>query len=212
MSKSKNKKPKLSKDQSLSKKIQEISKSTGVCESDVRKVLEWTGTDQPPQAQSSNGTIFQHSETYTLYTDGSCQPNPGTGGWAYILRNNNTGEDIVMSGGERYTTNNRMEMLAVVNGLKQLKHPTKVEIVSDSKYVIDGMSQWMISWKNRGWTKLNGPIMNLELWKELDRLTDIHTVTYKWIKGHNKHKENEQCDQLAVQYRNKLRHHQTNEQ
>ena len=134
----------------------------------------------------------------TLYTDGACEPNPGKGGWAFILRNNETGKELAESGFVLNTTNNRMEMLPVIQGLRKLKCPCNVTVVSDSKYVVNGISSWMKSWKKNGWTKKGG-IKNLDLWQQIDELVSIHDVTCKWIKGHSGHKENEMCDFMAVQ-------------
>lgn len=134
-----------------------------------------------------------------LFTDGGCSGNPGPGGWAYILRHPKSGKEVEKSGGERETTNNRMEMTAVIEGLKALKKPSSVEIVTDSQYVGQGMTEWMPKWKSRGW-KLPGnkPVKNLDLWQELDRLICTHKVHFTHVRGHTGHPENERCDELAV--------------
>ncbi len=137
-----------------------------------------------------------------LFTDGACSGNPGPGGWGYILRHPASGKEIERSGGEANTTNNRMEMLAVIEGLKSLTRPTTVEIVSDSKYVLQGLEEWMPRWKKNGWRRKEGnqfkPVKNVELWQELDQLVNQHKITFTYVKGHAGHPENERCDELAV--------------
>lgn len=134
-----------------------------------------------------------------LYTDGACSGNPGPGGWAFILRRVGTGEVIERSGGERATTNNRMELMSVIAGLDTLEGPSRVELYSDSQYVCKGLSEWLDQWKSRGWRRgRNEKVKNVDLWQRLDRLRDIHELSTHWIRGHNEHPENERCDQLAV--------------
>lgn len=134
-----------------------------------------------------------------LFTDGACSGNPGPGGWAFILRHPASGKEIERSGGEARTTNNRMELRAVIEGLTALTRPSKVEVWSDSKYVLNGLREWMDSWKARGWrTADKKPVKNKELWEELDHLKSKHDMTFHWIEGHAGHPENERCDQLAV--------------
>ena len=137
--------------------------------------------------------------TVELFTDGACSGNPGPGGWAFILRDQQTGKEVVESDGDPSTTNNRMEMLAVINGLLSLKKPAHVILWSDSQYVVKGLQSWMDGWKKKGWKRgRNEPVMNLELWKMLDRLRQIHRIEPRWVRGHNEHPENERCDRLAV--------------
>ncbi|MCA9289706.1 MAG: ribonuclease HI [Phycisphaerales bacterium] len=137
--------------------------------------------------------------TVELYTDGACSGNPGPGGWAYILRHPSTGKVVEHSGGEPATTNNRMELLAVIYGLESLERPCRVEVYSDSQYVTKGLSEWMDGWKARGWRRsAKEPVKNVELWKRLDALRATHTIITHWIRGHNEHPENERCDRLAV--------------
>ena len=135
-----------------------------------------------------------------LYTDGACSGNPGPGGWAYILRHNQSGKESEKAGGEASTTNNRMELSAVIEGLLTLKNPCVVEVYSDSQYVCKGLMEWMDGWKAKGWRrgKKNQPVLNTDLWKQLDELKNRHELTCHWIRGHNEHPENERCDQLAV--------------
>lgn len=132
-----------------------------------------------------------------LYTDGACSGNPGPGGWAFILKR--SGEVIERSGGERATTNNRMELMSVIEGLDALEGPSRVELYSDSQYVCKGLSEWLDQWKTRGWRRgRNEKVKNVDLWQRLDRLRDIHELSPNWIRGHSEHPENERCDQLAV--------------
>lgn len=134
-----------------------------------------------------------------LYTDGACSGNPGPGGWAYILRHKATGSEREDSGADPETTNNRMELIAVIEGLSALKKPSVVELYSDSKYVLNGLSEWMASWKKRGWkTASKQPVKNLDLWQRLDELSQIHVINFHWVQGHAGHPENERCDRLAV--------------
>ena len=137
-------------------------------------------------------------KTVTLYTDGACSGNPGPGGWGAILEY--MGIEKEFSGGEAQTTNNRMELTAVIEGLKKLKEPCVVELYSDSKYVIDGLEKgWAKSWQSRGWKKADKkPALNPDLWEQLLALTDIHTMHYHWVKGHADNPKNNRCDQLAV--------------
>jgi len=139
----------------------------------------------------------------TLFTDGACSGNPGPGGWAYILRHGPSGKEKEVSGCEAETTNNRMELLAVIEGLEALKRACRVELVTDSEYVGKGITQWMPKWKRNHWRrggKPNGPpVKNVELWKRLDAQIQRHQVDYTPVLGHTGHVENERCDELAVQ-------------
>lgn len=137
-------------------------------------------------------------KSVTVYTDGACSGNPGPGGWAAILTYN--GHEKELSGGEASTTNNRMELSAVIAGLEQLKEPCAVTLTSDSKYVCDAITKgWARSWKKNGWRKSDkSPALNADLWERLLTLLDIHQVKVVWVKGHAGHPENERCDKLAV--------------
>jgi ribonuclease HI len=131
-----------------------------------------------------------------LYTDGACSGNPGPGGWGCILRFKGTEKELC--GGEPDTTNNRMEMKAVMAGLAALKRPCTVAVYTDSQYVQKGISEWIWGWKKRGWkTADNKPVKNADLWQELDALVKNHKVTWHWVKGHAGHPENERADELA---------------
>lgn len=142
------------------------------------------------------------SPTVHLFTDGACSGNPGPGGWAYVLRHLRTGTEKEAYGAERETTNNRMELTAVVKGLQALRRPCQVELFTDSVYVGKGLTQWMPGWKARGWMRRDGkklvPVKNVDLWQSLDELLGIHQVKYTRVAGHSGHPENERCDQLAV--------------
>jgi ribonuclease HI len=137
-----------------------------------------------------------------LFTDGACSGNPGPGGWAFILRHPVSGKELERSGAERETTNNRMEMIAVIRGLEALKRPARVELLSDSTYVGKGLSEWLPKWKANGWRRREGkqfkPIKNEDLWRRLDELMARHQVTFTHVRGHAGHPENERCDTLAV--------------
>jgi len=140
--------------------------------------------------------------TVHLFTDGGCSGNPGPGGWAFLLRHPATGKTLERSGGERETTNNRMELTAVVEGLTALKKPTHVELFTDSVYVGKGMSEWMPKWKAAGWKRKERnrlvPVKNEDLWRLLDAQLARHQVKYTRVAGHSGHPENDRVDELAV--------------
>jgi ribonuclease HI len=137
-----------------------------------------------------------------LFSDGACSGNPGPGGWAFILRHAASGKEMEESGGQPQTTNNQMELLAVIRGLQKLKKPCTLEIITDSQYVGKGLSEWMPKWKRNGWRRKVGKkfeeVKNVELWQELDQLLAPHDVTFTHVRGHAGHAENERCDELAV--------------
>lgn len=137
-------------------------------------------------------------KTITLYTDGACSGNPGPGGWGAILQYN--GVEKELSGGESETTNNRMELTAVIAGLQALKEPCIVELYSDSKYVIDALQKrWVYGWRARGWVKSDKkPALNVDLWEQLLALLERHQVRYHWVKGHAENPYNNRCNELAV--------------
>ncbi len=134
----------------------------------------------------------------TIFTDGACSGNPGAGGWGTIL--DYKGKRKELSGGAAQTTNNRMELTAVIEGLKALKEPCRVTVITDSKYVANGINLgWAEFWKSHGWRKSDKkPALNPDLWDELLKLVEKHEVVFYWIKGHAGHSENERCDELAV--------------
>lgn len=131
-----------------------------------------------------------------VFTDGACKGNPGPGGWGVLLRMGPHEKE--MSGGDAETTNNRMEMTAVIQGLNALTEPCSVTLCTDSRYVIDGITKWIYGWKRNGWKSASKkPVANEDLWRELDQATAKHTIEWKWVRGHNGHAENERVDQLA---------------
>ena len=161
--------------------------------------METPPSNPPAQTTAAQTTALRRVE---LYTDGACSGNPGPGGWAFILRDSKTRKELVGSGGERTTTNNQMEMRAVIEGLSSLKKGCDVHLYSDSKYVLQGLQEWMAGWKKKGWVRIEGgkrkPVKNVELWQQLDELVARHKLTYHHVRGHSGHIENERCDQMAV--------------
>jgi ribonuclease HI len=133
-----------------------------------------------------------------MYTDGACRGNPGKGGWGVLLRFG--AAEKTLYGGEALTTNNRMELTAVIKGLEALNKPCSVLVTTDSKYVLSGMTEWMPNWKKRNWkTASKKPVLNVDLWQQLDAQVQQHDVSWEWVKGHSGHPENELADQLANQ-------------
>lgn len=131
-----------------------------------------------------------------IFTDGACKGNPGPGGWGALLRMGEHEKEI--AGGEAETTNNRMELTAAIRGLGALTEPCRVELYSDSKYVLDGMTKWVEGWKKRGWVNASKkPVRNADLWHELIDVAARHEVSWHWVRGHSGHPENERADQLA---------------
>lgn len=138
------------------------------------------------------------TEKIDIYSDGACKGNPGPGGWGALLVSGGHRKEIC--GGELDTTNNRMEMIAVIRALEQIKRPSRVRVHTDSQYVQKGVSEWMDGWKRRNWRKADGkPVKNQDLWRALDALGSTHTIEWKWVKGHAGHPENERADALANQ-------------
>jgi ribonuclease HI len=135
-------------------------------------------------------------KTVEIFTDGACRGNPGPGGWGAVLRYDGTEKTI--HGGEPDTTNNRMEMLAAIMALSALKQPCTIVLWTDSNYLCKGISEWLPGWKLRGWkTSQKKPVKNVDLWQRLDELAQTHHITWKWVKAHNGHRENEMADALA---------------
>lgn len=131
-----------------------------------------------------------------MYTDGACSGNPGPGGWGTVMMSGRHRKE--MSGGERETTNNRMEMTAIIVGAEALKRGCRVDIYTDSTYVMKGMTEWLDGWKKRGWrTASRQPVKNVDLWQRLERALDRHEVTWHWVRGHSGIPENERADELA---------------
>lgn len=131
-----------------------------------------------------------------IYTDGACRGNPGPGGWGALMRSGKHEKELW--GGEAHTTNNRMEMTAVIESLKALKRPSEVILTTDSQYVRKGITEWIEGWKKKNWqTAARKPVKNADLWQEMDKLAAGHTIDWRWVKGHSGHAENERVDDLA---------------
>ena len=136
------------------------------------------------------------SMRFNIYTDGACRGNPGPGGWGVLMRFGDNEKELW--GGEHNTTNNRMELTAAIEGLKALKRGSLVTLTTDSKYVRNGITQWITNWKNKGWRTANKQqVKNQDLWQQLDELSQYHDITWRWVKGHSGHKENDLADVLA---------------
>ncbi len=136
------------------------------------------------------------SKIVEIYTDGACSGNPGPGGWGALMRYN--GHEKELNGGEAETTNNRMEMMAVIKALNALKRRSTVELYTDSKYVMQGITEWLEGWKAKGWkTASKKPVKNKDLWQDIDEAIAKHDITFHWVKGHAGHPENERADELA---------------
>jgi ribonuclease HI len=137
----------------------------------------------------------------TIYTDGGCDPNPGRGGWAAIIQI--SGKTAELSGCDPSSTNNRMELTAAIQGLKALKEPSTVILYTDSTYVQKGMTEWMPGWLRKNWRGSSGPVLNVDLWKELLEAAKPHKVTWTWVKGHSSNRFNDRADAMVHQARNK---------
>ncbi len=140
---------------------------------------------------------MKQTERVTVYTDGGCEPNPGTGGWGVVLVCD--GQYKELSGGEPQTTNNRMELTAALEALKALRKRCAVLLYTDSQYVKRGITEWMPAWKRKGWKRKTGAVKNLDLWQELDALAQKHDIEWRWVRGHSGDPLNERCDELAGQ-------------
>lgn len=180
-----------------------------VCEYIDMEVKKSLPQSVSPTAPTPEGAIYADNKdatmkTVTIYTDGACSGNPGPGGWGAILMYGPHKKE--MSGGEKMTTNNRMELMGVISALQALKEPCAVELWSDSKYVIDALSKgWAVSWRSRGWRKADKkPTLNIDLWEILLNLTEKHEMRYHWVKGHAENPYNNRCDELAVMEREKF--------
>ena len=136
------------------------------------------------------------NKTVNIYTDGACRGNPGPGGWGVVMRYGDV--EKTLHGGQRNTTNNQMELMAAIQGLEALTQPCNVVLTTDSKYVMQGITEWMNGWKKNGWkTAAKKPVKNVELWQRLDAATNSHTIDWQWVRGHTGHPENEMADALA---------------
>jgi ribonuclease HI len=150
----------------------------------------------------------ENGEVVRLFTDGACSGNPGPGGWAFILQHPASGKSRDSSGAEPVTTNNRMELMGVIEGLASLKRPCEVELVTDSQYVAKGISEWLPNWKRQGWQRKEKgqlkPVANVDLWQKVDSLLSVHKIRVTHVLGHRGHPENEACDRMAVDAYKKL--------
>ena len=136
------------------------------------------------------------NDTVEIFTDGACRGNPGPGGWGALLRYKDKEKSLY--GAEAHTTNNRMELMAAIMALEELKLPCQIRLVTDSQYVMKGITEWLANWRRRGWkTADKQPVKNADLWQRLDRAAQRHQVAWEWVRGHNGHPENELADQLA---------------
>ena len=140
----------------------------------------------------------------TIFTDGACKGNPGPGGWGALIRAG--GHEKELSGGERLTTNNRMELMAPIRALEALNRPCEIVLYTDSRYVMDGITKWILGWKRNGWkTASKQPVKNADLWMALDAAVKPHKINWQWVKGHSGHPENERVDRLACDAANGFR-------
>lgn len=177
----------------------------------ARALDEWERALEAPRATAAKetraapaaepqGISAAAGERIRIWSDGSCAPNPGDGGWGAILEVG--GEREELSGGEPYSTNNMMEMTAAIAALRLTPPGAEVEVITDSQYLKDGITKWIHAWKRKGWRKADGkPVLNQGLWRELDGLVETRRVSWSWIRGHTGHPENERCDELARQAR-----------
>ena len=143
-----------------------------------------------PEAMSNEDLLL-----VTIYTDGACDPNPGPGGWAVLLRYK--GHEKVLSGSDPRTTNNRMELTAAVQALNALKEPCTVDLYTDSNYLKQGITEWLPGWKRRNWRRKDGPLLNVDLWQALDQAIQTHQIRWHWVKGHAGDQDNQRVDWLA---------------
>jgi ribonuclease HI len=140
--------------------------------------------------------MYDVSVETEIFTDGACRGNPGPGGWGALLRHN--GHEKSLYGAEALTTNNRMELMAAIQALESLTRPCRIRLTTDSKYVQQGIMEWMANWKRRGWkTAARKPVKNVDLWQRLDKAAERHDIEWAWVKGHSGHRENELADELA---------------
>lgn len=139
---------------------------------------------------------IDNRKSVKIFTDGGCHPNTGTGGWGCLIQTED--QEIELYGGKKRTTNNQMELTAIIQGLKYFEEPCKIQVTTDSKYCKNGMQKWIQGWKRNGWKTMSGnPVKNQEYWMEMDLMCKIHQVTWRWVKGHDGHRENEIADELA---------------
>lgn len=143
------------------------------------------------------------ASTVDIFTDGACSGNPGPGGWAALVRADS--KEQVLTGAERQTTNNRMELMAALKALQTLKSPSQVRFYTDSQYLRRGITEWLPGWRKRGWKRKSGALLNVDLWQDLEKAIDGHQIEWHWVKGHAGHPENDRVDRLAVEAMKKAR-------
>ena len=164
---------------------------------DAIRALAERGDAKRPQPKEKPKAVAADGDVVVVYTDGGCRPNPGIRGWAAVLLHGDRTKEL--SGGEKESTNNRMELLAAINALEALKKPCRVEMHTDSQYVKNGISKWIHGWKKKNWmAKNNQPVKNDDLWKRLDKAAERHDVRWSWVRGHAGEKYNERCDELCA--------------
>ena len=174
----------------------------GVCEQIVALTSQSAALTAPLSGEPIHRRKENPMKKVTIYTDGACSGNPGPGGWGAILRYGERMKEL--SGGEKETTNNRMELLGAISALSALKEPCEVELYTDSQYLSNAINLgWLRTWKSKGWTRKGGELKNIDLWKELDGLLNTHSVKFFWVKGHADNEFNNRCDALAVAERDK---------
>lgn len=159
-----------------------------------------------PSYETLSQTAFMNStpkSDVTIYTDGGCRPNPGIGGWAAVLIGG--GREREISGGQRESTNNRMELTAAVEALAALKRPCSVTFYTDSEYLRNGITKWLKAWKRNNWVRREGPVKNVDLWKRLDELAQTHEIDWRWVRAHAGNAYNERCDELAAEAIERIR-------
>ncbi|NVN92623.1 MAG: ribonuclease HI [Desulfuromonadales bacterium] len=150
------------------------------------------------ESSKKSSTPADDASPLEIFGDGACSGNPGPGGFGAILRYN--GHEKEIRGGQPHTTNNRMELTAVIEALRLITRPCRITVTTDSQYLVKGMTEWIKGWQRKGWqNSKKEPVLNRDLWEELLKLSSQHTITWQWIRGHNGHAENERCDQLARQ-------------
>ncbi len=178
----------------------ETNAATGAPQGSARRAPSAPAAPRPrPPRESCAAAAPTVPADYTIYTDGSCLKNPGgPGGWAIVACDERTGTLTEKSGGHPETTNNRMELTAAIEALAFAPADTRVALYTDSQYLKNGLTKWLAGWKRRGWKKADGtPVLNRDLWEQLDALTHTHVISYHWVKGHRGNPRNERCDTLA---------------
>ena len=180
----------------IESQLQNLDSLSQSMEGDILRKLQGIEKILAPKEQSPSEQLSFGTEEIEIFCDGSALGNPGPGGWGAILRQGN--EERELSGSSSQSTNNIMEMTAALEALRQTPENAKVTLTTDSQYLVKGMTQWIAGWKRKGWKKADGkPVLNQEIWEQLDLIASLRQINWKWVKGHAGHEENERCDQLA---------------